>query len=69
MITWGIPMGVEGATFSVLSKLLAKDGFTGDRFGGAIGIYDRSALIGAYADSDKASSAGIPVLYAYNIYP
>jgi hypothetical protein len=58
-----IPVGVNGA-FSRSSKLLANDGAGGDRFGTFVSIYGTTAMIGAYADDDKATNAGILMIYS-----
>jgi hypothetical protein len=44
--------------FSRTAKLFAPDGAASDLFGGTIGIYDTTAMIGACGDDDKGTSSG-----------
>ncbi len=50
---------LTGSYWSHQSKILAKDGVAGDRFGRSASIYDNKAFIGASEEDDKASDAGI----------
>jgi hypothetical protein len=61
--TYKIPVGVNGA-FSRSSKLLAADKVASDYFGTSVSIYGTTAMIGAFADDDKAIDAGILVIYS-----
>ena len=47
-----------GSAWSRQGKILAADGAINDYFGISVSLYTSSALIGAYADDDKASDAG-----------
>ncbi len=46
------------------SKILAADGAGGDWFGSSVSIYSTTAVIGANNDDDKATDAGILVIYS-----
>jgi hypothetical protein len=60
--------------WSCQSKIISSDGYFYDGFGVAISIYGNTALIGAFADDDKAADAGkfqyqyIIIKYYINIY-
>jgi hypothetical protein len=56
--------GSVGNIWSRQSKLLAADGAAGDHFGISVSIYGSTAMIGAYGVSDKASFAGILIIYS-----
>ncbi|KAL7529761.1 hypothetical protein ACHAXR_005792, partial [Thalassiosira sp. AJA248-18] len=44
--------------FTRQEKLLADDGAAGDRFGGSVGIYYNTAIVGARNDDDNGSESG-----------
>jgi hypothetical protein len=56
--------GSVGNIWSRQSKLLAADGAASDIFGVLVSIYDTTAMIGASGDDDKATDAGILVIYS-----
>ena len=56
--------GSVGNIWSRQCKMLAADGAGSDFFGVSVSIYDTTAMIGAYGDDDKASDAGILVIYS-----
>jgi hypothetical protein len=58
--------GSVGNIWSRQSKLLAVDGSAYDNFGISVGIYYTTALIDAWCDDDKATDAGILVIYSRN---
>jgi hypothetical protein len=60
--TFNTPVGVNGA-FSRSSKILADDGAASDLFG-HVSIFGTTAMIGAHGDDDKATDAGILVIYS-----
>ncbi len=47
-----------GSSWSIQGKMLAADGAASDQFGFSASLYTSSALIGAFADDDKAYNAG-----------
>jgi hypothetical protein len=56
--------GSVGNIWSRQSKILATDGVADDRFGYRVSIFGTTAIIGAYWDDDKATDAGILVIYS-----
>jgi len=56
----------SGTTWSILSKLLASDGTSGDQFGSSVALDGDLALVGAPGDDDRASDAGSAYLFARN---
>ncbi len=58
LFTSMLPIGVNCA-FSISAKILAADGLASDQFGSAVTLYGTTAMIGAWADDDKATDAGI----------
>jgi hypothetical protein len=57
--------GSVGNIWSRQSKLLAADGAGSDNFGISVSIYGTTAMIGAWYDDDKATDAGILVIYSH----
>ncbi len=56
--------GAVGNIWSRQSKILAADGAASDLFGFSVSIYGTTAMIGAFGDDDKATDAGILVIYS-----
>jgi hypothetical protein len=60
---------LTGSYWSFQSKILAKDGVSGQYFGSSVSVYDNNVLIGAYSDDDKGFVSGLIIsskfIYTY----
>jgi hypothetical protein len=56
--------GSVGNIWSRQSKILAADGAGSDNFGYSVSIYGTTAMIGSNGDDDKATDAGMLVIYS-----
>ena len=54
----------EGNTWIEQAKLTASDAEEGDHFGNAVSLAGDMAIVGAYGDDDKGSSAGAAYIYS-----
>ncbi len=60
--------GSVGNIWSRQSKLLAKDGAANDGFGHGVSVYGTTAMIGSHLDDDKATDAGVGVVYFVSVF-
>ena len=53
----------DSGTWTQQAKLVAADGAQQDDFGGAVKLYDNTALVGAYQDDGKAPDSGTAYIF------
>ncbi len=56
----------SGSSWVQETKLLASDGATLDYFGGSVGIWGDTAVIGAYGDDDNESESGSAYVFRFD---